>query len=119
MQSRVSRSNQKNLRSFEQKINQDDIYDDLVKRLFKDRLHKASANHIVFARRGKTPREEALQQAINQAKKNKIVTYQIEHETISTNPSLNVALVKFETSLRIYYKKKKENKKHIHFNTLI
>ena len=70
MQSRVSRSNQKNLRSFEQKINQDDIYDDLVKRLFKDRLHKASANHIVFARRGKTPREEALQQAIIYRPKN-------------------------------------------------
>lgn len=48
--------------------------------------------------------------SINQAKKNKIVTYQIEHETISTNPSLNVALVKFETSLRIYYKKKKKTK---------
>ena len=48
--------------------------------------------------------------SINQAKKNKIVTYQIEHETISTNPSLNVALVKFETSLRIYYKKKRKQK---------
>ncbi|MFB2771427.1 DUF3800 domain-containing protein [Pelatocladus sp. BLCC-F211] len=52
------------------KTNQDDIYDDLVKRLFKGKLHKASENHIVFARRGKTAREEALQQAINQAKKN-------------------------------------------------
>lgn len=51
------------------KINQDGIYDDLVKRLFKEKLHKASVNHIVFARRGKTAREEALQHAISEARK--------------------------------------------------
>ena len=61
---------QKTYETLSKKTNQDDIYDDLVKRLFKDRLHKANINHIVFARRGKTAREEALQQAINQAKKN-------------------------------------------------
>ncbi|MFN6526525.1 DUF3800 domain-containing protein [Nostoc sp. ChiSLP03a] len=68
---------QKTYEALSKKINQDDIYDDLVKRLFKDRLHKASANHIVFARRGKTAREEALQQAINQAKKNFETKWQI------------------------------------------
>ncbi|MEH1998934.1 MAG: DUF3800 domain-containing protein [Nostoc sp.] len=68
---------QKTYEALSKKINQDDIYDDLVKRLFKDRLHKASANHIVFARRGKTTREEALQQAINQAKKNFETKWQI------------------------------------------
>ncbi|MEH2013844.1 DUF3800 domain-containing protein [Nostoc sp.] len=68
---------QKTYEALSKKINQDDIYDDLVKRLFKDRLHKASANHIVFARHGKTAREEALQQAINQAKKNFETRWQI------------------------------------------
>ncbi len=38
--------------------------------------------------------------SINQAKKNKVITYQIEHEVISSNPKLNVALVKFETTYR-------------------
>ncbi|TBR57267.1 hypothetical protein B4U84_14635 [Westiellopsis prolifica IICB1] len=66
----LAAATKKTYEALSKKINQDDIYDDLVKRLFKDRLHKASANHIVFARRGKTAREEALQQAINQAKKN-------------------------------------------------
>ncbi len=55
---------------FGKKTNPNDIYDDLVKRLFKNKLHKANLNKIVFARRGKTAREEALQKAINQAKKN-------------------------------------------------
>jgi hypothetical protein len=52
------------------KINPNSLYDDLVKRLFKNLLHKANANHIVFARRGKTAREEALGQAIAHAKRN-------------------------------------------------
>lgn len=46
------------------------VYDDLVKRLFKNSLHKADENHIVFARRGKAPRYQALQEAIRKAKEN-------------------------------------------------
>ena len=66
----LAAATKKTYEALKKKINSDDIYDDLVKRLFKDRLHKASYNHIVFARRGKTAREEALQQAIDQAKNN-------------------------------------------------
>jgi len=51
------------------KFREDTIYDDLVKRLFKHRLHKADKNHIVFARRGKSDRAEALEKAITKAKK--------------------------------------------------
>jgi hypothetical protein len=57
-----------NLFSNNKKFREDTIYDDLVKRLFKHRLHKAE-NHIVFARRGKSDREEALEKAITKAKK--------------------------------------------------
>lgn len=52
------------------KLQDHDVYDDLVKRLLRDRLHKADRNHITFARRGKSKREAALRQAINDAKRN-------------------------------------------------
>ena len=51
------------------KISPDDIYDDLVKRLFKTGLHTAKKNRIVFARRGKV-RRRALENAIKKAKIN-------------------------------------------------
>jgi hypothetical protein len=53
-----------------QKLNTNQIYDDLVKRLFKNLLHKADTNEITFARRGKSVREEALRQAIKKAQLN-------------------------------------------------
>ncbi len=67
------------------------VYDACVKRLFKDRLHSSPMNHIVFARRGKSLRNEALTQALLKAKQNfektkgKIVTS--GHEVISQYPS--------------------------------
>ncbi|OQY28423.1 MAG: hypothetical protein B6243_12055 [Anaerolineaceae bacterium 4572_5.2] len=47
-----------------------DLPDDMVMRLFKNLLHKADRNEIVFARRGTSPRYAALQQAIERAKQN-------------------------------------------------
>ena len=44
------------------------VYDDLVIRLFRERLHQAERNHIVFARRGKADRNIALNEAIQRAK---------------------------------------------------
>jgi hypothetical protein len=52
------------------KLSPNDIYDDLVKRLFKTILHKAETNRIVFARRGKAIRQHALEEAIRRAKLN-------------------------------------------------
>lgn len=49
---------------------EDIVYDDLVKRLFRDRLHLADENRIVFARKGKSARSHALGQAITRAKAN-------------------------------------------------
>lgn len=45
------------------------VYDDLVTLLFKERLHLAERNHIIFARRGKADRNIALSEAIRRAKR--------------------------------------------------
>jgi hypothetical protein len=47
-----------------------EVYDDCIKRLFRNLLHKASENHIVFARRGKRERADALRAALNAARVN-------------------------------------------------
>jgi hypothetical protein len=52
------------------KLHANDVYDDLIKRLFRNILHKADKNHIVFAWRGKSARKDALEQAIAHAKQN-------------------------------------------------
>jgi hypothetical protein len=52
------------------KITDNQIYDDLLKRLLRDRLHIAESNSIVVARRGTRDRKEALVEAIERAKKN-------------------------------------------------
>ena len=48
----------------------DHIYDDLIKRLFRNSLHKADENIITVARRGKSDRLDALTDAIRRAKHN-------------------------------------------------
>ncbi len=52
------------------KLQANDVYDDLIKRLFRNLLHKAERNEIMFARRGTAPRKAALQQAIERAREN-------------------------------------------------
>ncbi|MBD2554777.1 DUF3800 domain-containing protein [Limnothrix sp. FACHB-708] len=66
----IAQRAQDNFKNLNKKLQQNSIYDDLIKRLFKDRLHKANFINITIARRGKEAREEALGQAINQARKN-------------------------------------------------
>ncbi len=58
------------LHSSGQRLTDNYVYDDMVKRLFRNLLHKADSNSIVFARRGKSERFEALSQAITRAKVN-------------------------------------------------
>ncbi len=53
-----------------QRLHANHVYDDLVKRLFRNLLHKADENRICFAWRGKTDRAEALRKAIQKAKEN-------------------------------------------------
>ncbi|MCB9100080.1 MAG: DUF3800 domain-containing protein [Anaerolineales bacterium] len=52
------------------KLDANDVYDGLVKRLFQNMLHKADHNQITFARRGTSNRSEALDRAIRLAKQN-------------------------------------------------
>ncbi len=60
------------------KLNKNDIYDDLVKRIFRNSLHKADKYFIYFARRGKSDRNKALDNAIQKAKQNFQLKYKIE-----------------------------------------
>jgi hypothetical protein len=57
-------------RRFGRKLTGHHVYDDLVKRPFKNLLHKAAQNRITFARRGKSDREAALTQALDKARRN-------------------------------------------------
>lgn len=49
------------------RYNENKIYAACVKRLFKDRLHVSQENHVTFARRGKSPRNQALEEALSKA----------------------------------------------------
>ena len=72
------------------KIQNNDIYDDLVTRLFKNMLHKAEENKIIFARLGKSERRQALANAIRKAKSNFERQWQKGHDvptTIEVAPS--------------------------------
>lgn len=46
------------------------LYDEMVRRLFRDKLHKDVAYRIVFARRGSKDRTHALRQALDDARAN-------------------------------------------------
>ncbi len=52
------------------KFQPNSFYDELVKRLFKNLLHKADENIITFSHRGKTARTDALEAAITKARNN-------------------------------------------------
>jgi hypothetical protein len=52
------------------KITANKIYDEMVSRLFKNSLHKPDNIHITFAQRGKAKRTEAIEQALQTARKN-------------------------------------------------
>ena len=57
-----------NLLLTHRKRGQDEIYDHLVRLVFRSLLHRAEENRIVFARRGKHQRDAALRAAIEKAK---------------------------------------------------
>jgi hypothetical protein len=52
------------------RLTENEIYDDLVSRLLRNRLHLAESNTIVVARRGTRERKEALTAAIARAQMN-------------------------------------------------
>jgi hypothetical protein len=59
---------QRNEREPSYRYNPNDLYDYLVRRLFRDRLHKDDEYQIFFARRGKSDRTKALLEALQAAR---------------------------------------------------
>lgn len=66
------------------RFSSDAVYDGLVSGCFRSLLHKAEENRITFARRGKSVREAALQDALNQAKR----AFNRQHGTNHDRPTL-------------------------------
>lgn len=61
---------QRNERESAYRYNPNELYDYLVRRLFRDRLHKDDEYHIFFAKRGKSDRTGALRKALEGARQN-------------------------------------------------
>jgi len=59
---------QRNERDPSYHYNPNELYDYLVRRLFRDRLHKDDEYNIFFAKRGKSDRTEALLEALQTAR---------------------------------------------------
>jgi hypothetical protein len=59
---------QRNERDASYRYNPNELYDYLVRRLFRDRLHKDDEYNIFFAKRGKSDRTRALLQALGTAR---------------------------------------------------
>ncbi len=73
------------------RYSQNKIYDDCVKRVFKDRLHSAEENHVTFARRGKSDRNKTLfielSKAITNFEKTSGTVVNSSHKVASNYPS--------------------------------
>lgn len=75
------------------------LYDEMVKRLFKNLLHKADGYQICFASRGNSDRTAALQVALEQARKNFRKAWgiaadapiEVYHARSSASPALQAA----------------------------
>jgi hypothetical protein len=59
---------QRNEREPDYRYNENELYDSLVRHLFKRRFHQADHFEIVFARRGRSDRNKAIRTAIEQAR---------------------------------------------------
>ena len=66
----------------EYRYNPNELYDYLVRRLFRDRLHKEKEYIICFARRGRSDRTEALKLALEQARERFYQKWGIKSESV-------------------------------------
>ena len=64
-----------------------ELYDSLIERLFKERLHQSRGYNIVFSKRGKSDRTEALHQALETAR-----SHFVTQQEITDHGSLNIAV---------------------------
>jgi hypothetical protein len=58
----------RNIHEPDYRYNSNELYDFMVRRLFRDRLHQYAEYEITFAKRGKSDRTEALRAALNTAR---------------------------------------------------
>ena len=88
---------QQNESDLKYRYNPNGLYDYLIRRLFKERLHQSSRYRITFSKRGKSDRTAALRQALQIAQDR----FAEQHNVIS-NASLQVseAVPKTEASLQ-------------------
>ena len=77
-QEMVVKVRKRNEESSAYKYHPDQLYDRCVSRLFKERLHKEESYVIQFSRRGNRSRTAALQNAIEQAKNNLRLSWEIK-----------------------------------------
>lgn len=66
----VSYVHQRNERDASYRYHPNELYDYLVRRLFRDRLHKHDGYRIVFAKRGASDRTSALREGLEGARRN-------------------------------------------------
>lgn len=78
----VSYVRQRNERESDYRYHPNELYDYLVRRLFRDRLHQDDGYDIVFARRGRSDRTRALKDALEQARQN----FESRHGVVGTAP---------------------------------
>lgn len=76
---------QRNERDTQYRYHANELYDFMIRRLFKERLHKHDAYSIAFARRGASDRTNALQAAIQDARKRFH-----QQRRIATNPGVRI-----------------------------
>ena len=77
---------QQNESDLKYRYNPNGLYDYLIRRLFKERLHQSSRYHITFSKRGKSDRTAALRQALQIARNR----FAEQHDVIS-DASLQVS----------------------------
>lgn len=87
---------QRNAGNATYRYNPNELYDYLVRRLFKNMLHKNDAYRIVFSKRGASDRTKALQQALETARKHFTEQYGItssaEIEVVPDTPANDTGL---------------------------
>jgi len=99
------------------------LYDRCVARLFKDRLHLHDGYTIRFAKRGSSDRTEALQNAIEAARRNFRISHGIVNtvpiEIVPSDPREDVCLQAvdyFLWSLQRFYERDEERYLHLMWN---
>ena len=104
---------QRNERDASYRYHPNELYEHMVRRLFRDRLHQEEAYHISFARRGRSDRTEALMSALLAARQrfaarfgiSKEVSMEVVPQWSREEPSLQAADYLLWAVQRLYEKR--------------